>query len=59
MPSICPGGGDDSPFLGCFPSYLFCNLVSDCPGGVDEDNCTNNNTGKDPWLYIHTTCNNL
>ena len=42
MPSICPGGGDDSPFLGCFPNSLFCNLVSDCPGGIDEMNCSGN-----------------
>ena len=40
MPSICPGGGDDSPFLGCFPNAFLCNLASDCPGGIDEDNCT-------------------
>ena len=41
MPSICPGGGDDSPFLGCFPNSLLCNLASDCPGGIDERNCIN------------------
>ena len=40
VPSICPGGRDDSPFLGCFPTTLFCNLASDCPGGIDELNCT-------------------
>ena len=40
VPSICPGGGDDSPYLGCFPNDSFCNLASDCPGGIDEANCT-------------------
>ena len=63
MPSICPGGGDDSPYLGCFPDAFFCNLVSDCPGGIDEINCTANgnglrgklNTGIVLWVQLYTT----
>ena len=45
VPSICPGGGDDSPYLGCFPDAFFCNRASDCPGGIDEINCTANGNG--------------
>lgn len=41
MPSICPGEGEDSPLLGCFPEGLFCNIALDCPGGIDEVNCSN------------------
>ena len=38
IPSPCPEEG--SEFLGCFPERFVCNLDSNCPGGVDEMNCT-------------------
>ena len=44
IPSVCPEG--DSKFLGCFPENLICNLDSNCPGGVDEINCTDHDSGK-------------
>ncbi len=37
MPSICPDGPPE--LLGCIPEDLFCNLESNCPGGLDEVGC--------------------